>query len=808
MIRGARALTLLGVAWAPMANATPQAPGTAGPKTAHRGAAAQPRTGLSAVAAAIVAAQVPATDDPDHLAQQLLETAITAATSPTTELLVEEARRLLPALQRPAECLRHVAALLAAKPHALGARAARSLEASLLVRLGRKQDALALRTYAGQADALIAIGPLGDEGDDFNGMVLSPEFAFPAAGTTLAGRYGPVQPRVVRRRPMQRLIDLAPRSQPHSGCFYGLHQVEATEDVSCYLELVCPGSFELFVNGERSQHLNRRIRRIPPIVRIPIALGAGLNHVLVKTTTNSRSELGLRYIDAAGRAVTGLTPLGDRSTIRPHRAPVELVADAPFRDGLSALEDAAKRAAPPTRTMLALAATLAAFRSQDIERGIRVLNLLEAAPPTEGIPALAFARALEAATPLPAEIRRARARRIVERVTAELPEHHHALMQRARHLQDQDRREAAVRLLQARVTSGDAGPATFNSLHRMLRSLRFKAEATRLLRTWRAACPGDARPLLALLRDREGGGDARGALAQAVKALETLPHDTVRRRALRLATRLGDAATTLAQLDALYAFEPDGLAALVARSTALRGLGRTSAAVAIDRRIAELETADAAAVRLAADRLLAAGADGAALAAHRRSLALDPSQHDLRRLIARLEGREELAEFTRFRRDASALIAAFEPTERERGATSSLLLDQMLVRIYADGSMAEETHQLRRINDLRGVAQYQKAAAAARADEVVTVRTIGKDGSNYVPNRVADSFEMPRLEPGAFIEVKYRPTIDHQSQGLGARPSSTSPAATNRSCSPNSWSCSPSTTRAASASGTSQPSQW
>ena len=56
---------------------------------------------------------------------------------------------------------------------------------------------------------------------------------------TGAGRYGPVQLRTAARRPLRSMIELAPKGERRVGCFYGLHQVIADADTSCYVEVAC-----------------------------------------------------------------------------------------------------------------------------------------------------------------------------------------------------------------------------------------------------------------------------------------------------------------------------------------------------------------------------------------------------------------------------------------------------------------------------------------------------------------------------------------------------------------------------------------
>ncbi len=709
------------------------------------------------IAQAIIEAHIPAADDPDLLFKRLLETATRRASERTAAVLVAEAARTRDALQRPQEALKLIDGLLAAKPRGTTVYEASILKARLLNRTGDRDGARAAFATAGHVDQLLAIGPFGDCGDAFTGVVFPPELGFPRNGADLTGRYGPVGVRVVKRRPLRTSIDLAPRGEERTGCHYGLHQVVADADTSCYLLVICGGSFEVFVNGHRRANVDRYAQRIPTGLRYGIALRKGLNHVVIKTTLNSLSEAALCYIDGEGAPIRGLRTPEDPNVVQPHVADDGSAATpGPFTNSVDVLAKAAASASGEERTTLLLAASLLAWRMRDVDRGMELLVEIERTPPERGPLAIAYAKLLQDATPSPEEIRRGRARMIVEANAEGMSEHAHVVLQLARFLQDQDKREDAVRLLEARVAKRAAGPATYDRLHRLYTSLKFAAEARVLRKRWIAALPLDTRPILAEISELARAGDARGALALAREGLARAPSDRLRRRALGLARDLGEFELATKLAAELHALEPGSLRAIEDRATTARRSGRTDAATAAYEAIAQHADANARQVRQAGDQLLRVGRREAAAAAYDRSLTLDPSQHDLRRIRERSVTGGELADIARFRRNGDELIAAFEPSERERGATSSLVLDQMIIEVLEDGSIIEETHQIRRINDLRGVEQYQESNATAQAEEVVLLRTVAKDGRSYVPNRVGGTFALPRLEPGVFIEERYR----------------------------------------------------
>src|SRR5204863_210358 len=96
--------------------------------------------------------------------------------------------------------------------------------------------------------------------------------------------------------------------------------------------------------------------------------------------------------------------------------------------------------------------------------------------------------------------------------------------------------------------------------------------------------------------------------------------------------------------------------------------------------------------------------------------------------------------------------------ELQRLPAARALID----RIHPDpGSRAAPG--LRRAQALAAVAArtgdpaaLRNASDAAAADELLLLRTVGADGATYVPVRVQNGFTMPHLEPGAFVEWRYR----------------------------------------------------
>ncbi len=724
------------------------------PATQHR---------LQELANALVESKTPSVDDPLAEFTNLLKAATGIAQSAASAIAIHEASAWVSALQDPAQGLTLVDGYLAAKPHALGAQAAQVLAQRILRQLGKFEAARARGTYDSYASYFQVAGPFGDSGDYFTNTPFPPQFRFPGPKQTLKGRFGPTQSHVVRRKPHQRSVRLIALGSDHGGCFFALHQVEAQSATSGYAEITSSSSLELFVNNGHCFTVDQHAERKGTRHYIPIQLEKGANQVLIKTNLADYSWISLRYIDAGGRPLTGLSEQKEHRVIEPARGSDLPPLPGAFPDGLKVLLAAVESS---DNNWLRLAAVFAALDQRNANLALDLLTPLQRSLPSDQLQALAVAEAISRISVIPSEIRNGQARQILDRIGDALGTHHHLRMKRIGFLRDDDKSEEAVRILQGIVDSKKAGPDTFNALSRLLKKLRFEVEYAALRKTWREALPLDTRPLLAAVDSKIRGGNRRGALTELKDAHRRQTGERgIQARILNLALDLGEESLALEMLEKINRDDPKSISAVGYNARALRRLGQSKKSLTAYRTIAEHKGASASQTASAARWLMRGGQRKAALAAYHRSLKQDPSQHDLRRLLGRLEQKaEDFPMISQFRYDGDELMANFVATDREKGAAATLVLDQMIVRYDADGSWIQEIHTLRRINDLSGVEAYEEAEAAAEASELVLLRTVLK-GKTYVPTRVAQTFSMPRLEPGAFIEEIYRDKYESPEPG-------------------------------------------
>ncbi len=737
------------------------------------------------LARTLVEAETSAVDDPVRDAETLLTAALVSPRSPVACALVAEARQRLLAGKPTPGILTLLGEVQGSAPrHGLLQLELDELRDEILLRSGQPRSAA---TYASFAASIQVVGPFGDSGRHYLDVWFAPEARFPAAMETLAGRFGEVRVRTLQRDHDRRGFDLQGRAAQRAGSHFVLWRVAAVAATSGFLEVDYRGSFWARIDGTEVGRSDPYLAPQPRVKRWPIQLGVGVHEILIKTGDDSDSPLGLRCCDAAGSGLAQVSELAASATASEAAPGPSEAAPGPseaapgagdprhqgsFRDAATTLAEAAATAEGHDRATLRLAAVHEFRRAQNTDAAVTMLRQLEQDPPTDPSLQLAFAELWLRATEFPDEIRNAKARALVALATKDLPlSHHQALLARVRKFEDQDQREQALRLLRAEIDAGRAGPMTFATTNSVLRALHFQTEVPNLLQQWSTVCPGDVRPLLQLADHHAALGDVRRSFAFVDRARALLPADSgLLRRAVLLALDLGDVAYADMQIDAMEQRLPAGktpLWLMNLRLTMAQSCGDKTAQRAALTALAQHEDANANTHAEVAAHLLQLDADSEAITRMEASLALDADQRNLRVLREALGGAPaEGADFARFRKDGDAAIAAFTPGESERGASTSMLVDQRIVELLPDGSHLVEIHELRAVNDLQGVEALRAAEAPARASELLLLRTVGKDGKTYIPSRVEGGFSMPRLEPGAFVEWRYR---DHH-RASGAEP--------------------------------------
>lgn len=717
------------------------------------------------VSRALVAAMAPAIDDYDRTARELITAALANERSPLAWILIEE-------LTNSRHRLQDTAAVQALLPVADGARRHGLLEQKLAelrwyLEASRRGDVLAGDAPDfGYARSALVVGPLGDAGDHFTGVVLAPELDFPALGGTLPGRGTTARVRVSTPRFGSAFLQLQDPSRPLPGCYYARLQCRVDQDVDCFLEIDYPGDSQVFVDDQEVHRVERWRRGGLRRTYVALTMPAGVHDVLVKTCTANNQHLAVRWLDAEGRPQAGLRWLAPE-------APAARVERQATTNGTSfvAAGDALARAAarPDAETCVVLAALWCAVDGDHDEAAVDLADRLQQAPPQDPGEGLAWAQ-LVRRVPLPDELRKAAARAAIEAAAAALPPTHFAaVMAKTDLLGEQDQREQALRLCAALPP----GPETFARRLDLLRNLRFTAEVEPLLQAWAAACPHDPRPLANLAQERRDSADSRQMLElrrQALQRRNGLADVTL--QSVRNALDLGDCDGATALLDQLLpkldAWPSEGRRRWEIEIELSRG-DRARAASLLEQLRADPD-ASADAMRDAATSWLQLGDRAAAIRCLERALEIDADQPQVRNWLAALgAGPTEDQDFLPFRRDGAAAVASFVAGDREQGAAMTVVLEQRILVLRPDGSAVLEGHELRRINDQTGVDAFRENNDFAHLEEVLLVRTHAPDGKVYVPSRIDDNYALQRLEPGSFVEWRYREHL----AAPGAEPLST-----------------------------------
>lgn len=719
------------------------------------------------IAHAMIAAASEAVDDPDAVAVALLRTAAANSESPAAASLVSIVAGRIDRLQHPGALLPVVAAIEVSQAHGLLVQGLKELRLELLRAsgidgVGRELPAPPADLedpWRGWPDSFLVIGPFGDSGDAYVDVPYPPELRFPAVDDQLDGRFGPVRVRTVTRRPFERRFDLRDPARDQEGCFYALCRVDVAAETSGFVEVDGDGALQVFANGAEIGRVVPWLNPERGAARFPVQLPAGQNQLLLKTCSSARSRVALRCIDGRGRALGGLKYLAAEAPLQPAPAPVA-AAGGVFQDGIATLRMAAAAATGEDRAQLQVAELLQAERLNDAEVAVGEAVALMASPPQDPAAVLALAQALRTLGILPEELRLQKARELEDRALAALPKtHHRAMVARVRQLGVEDKREDALRLLRQAMLQGTAGPETYALALDTVEKLEFEAEVEPLLRQWITALPRDTQPRSELATALKKDGAPAAALLELCAALRARPDATnLAEAAESVALDLGDVVTArrCRELAEPVSSGVRPLQRLVADAAFARRSGAIDQQRQLMDAIAAHAEADADLLERTGARLLQLGETDKAIAAWQHCLLLDPSRHELRNSLARLTKAplcgDDLLEY---RRDGDAAIAAFHKTAREDGASTTVLIDQMLVEMLPDGSRVEEVHQLRRINDLQGVEAMKEPSEPANADELLLLRTkVG--GRSYVPSKTDDKFSMVRLEPGAFVEWRYR----------------------------------------------------
>lgn len=238
---------------------------------------------------------------------------------------------------------------------------------------------------------------------------------------------------------------------------------------------------------------------------------------------------------------------------------------------------------------------------------------------------------------------------------------------------------------------------------------------------------------------------------------------------LQSRVRARDWAAAQTELARLARFEPrtSPFTVLDAELTLARGRGDAARADAIIAELSRLMPQSERVAVLETDRTLARGQAQEARTRLLGAIEHEPTMGPLRRLARAVFDDSPLETY---RRDSAEIIRAFEASGRTyEDAPQVLVWDYTVSRLFPDGSVLELTHQIYRAQSEEVVDDLGQFSAPEDAD-VLTLRTIKRDGARLEPDRIAglEHIEMPSVEVGDYVEYEYlrlRPAPDPFPQG-------------------------------------------
>jgi tetratricopeptide (TPR) repeat protein len=155
-----------------------------------------------------------------------------------------------------------------------------------------------------------------------------------------------------------------------------------------------------------------------------------------------------------------------------------------------------------------------------------------------------------------------------------------------------------------------------------------------------------------------------------------------------------------------------------------------------------------------ADMLLAKGSVKEARALISGGIAAYPGElYDLRRIS---EALGDAGLFDAFRKNGDEIIRTFEASGRKYDGPQVLLLDYTVVRIFEDGSSADLTHNIFRLQSQEAVDDNGEYSPP-EGGRLLKLRTVKANGQKLEPDVISgkSSLSLPNLSVGDYVEVEH-----------------------------------------------------
>ncbi|MBI1853320.1 MAG: hypothetical protein HYR85_23525 [Planctomycetes bacterium] len=620
---------------------------------------------------------------------------------------------------------------------------------------GKTEEARKLLELGGLLSHWEVIGPFGRANTELQDWEFPPEHEIDFAAR-YAGIGGDVSWRRLDRDAQDPFVQAFTPLYPPEGAAYALCQFLSQTARDAYLVFSPSHSARLWINGAFVLDVDRARFDLPNTYRVPFRMRAGWNRVLVKASTSGEGAFSARLVGIDGAPITDVREESD-TTVRPLAAPESQARQAPraFSTALTMLESAVAKAGDSASPHLFTAYGWALYRNGLETMGLDALRRASEAAPDSPWFLSYYGSALNSAPFLPAGWRTQKARVLYETARAKDPDFVPALLWTASFAAGDDKIEEAATILRhasevaptshvphlllagyfakqnwrkEQIDELEAArrlePAQPSVLNALAKFWTDEGNSNRALELWEASLRADQRQ-----------DDVRQSLVDAYR--ERGLDDRV--RDLYGKSREQDPRVDLSRSESIAAFERDR--------------GDTNRAIAAYLDLAKRYPRYSSFKKEIGDLFLELGDADTARSWYHRALDVDPGYHQVREILRRLEGGED-PEFKAYEVDALKLLREAPDASRYPRATSLAVLDDLVLRLYEDGSNRRITHQLFKIQNEHGVEKY---ATFRPGEELLELHVIKPDGSVLEPVTLPaeQGLTLPGLGIGAAVEWRY-----------------------------------------------------
>ena len=478
-----------------------------------------------------------------------------------------------------------------------------------------------------------------------------------------------------------------------------------------------PNTFALAVDGREVARVDLRTRHNTGVRYVPVELSAGKHEIKVKLSSRHPNPvLSLALVKSDPRSLAAISlpkPQGEFAQY--------------------------------------LAAKLSLARG-DVVGARELLRKLGHAEPTAHWLVLEAATAL--ADPLRSgELRRDRARELLVRAERQNERAWYPVVGQARLASAEGRTKEAIEALRAALPKWPNATALRTSLIEQLRIAGYVEEADRLTEELAARMPNACAIVNLSLQAARSRGRMSDIARLSDRMMACDATSTARLNLLKTQLEYERAAAELLRLEALG--DPlDEAQVLENELERARLLGDEAKVRALRERRTDMWIDRPEPVLDRVDGLLSKGDRARALSFLASAIEKNPADlYELRRVHDALSPNDL---FRDFRKRGDEIIRAFEATDEEYAGPEVLVLDYTVVRLFEDGSSADLTHNIVRVQSQEAVDQNGEFGPPEGA-RLLRLQTIKADGTRLEPDNIPgkSTWSLPNLAPGDYMEFEF-----------------------------------------------------